>query len=135
MNAPIPPAPDGPIDSLKQPSQFPGGYGQGFSCQSEQTVDQADIPQEALQSGEGNIAFCVLIWNRFCLVWIVTLICLHVLTSVIFAVQLLGGSRPRSRSWLQLQVLRIPLRALDSLASPFTTAGLCPGAAPEIPVA
>lgn len=54
MNAPVPPATDGQVDSLKQPSQFPGGYGQGFSSQSESTVDQPDIPQETLQSGEGR---------------------------------------------------------------------------------
>lgn len=59
MNAPIPPAPEGPIDSLKQPNQFPGGYGQSFSGQSERTGDQAELPQEPLQSGEGKIAFCV----------------------------------------------------------------------------
>lgn len=52
MNAPVPPATDGQVDSLKQPSQFPGGYGQGFSSQSESTVNQPDIPQETLQSGE-----------------------------------------------------------------------------------
>uniref|UniRef100_H3CVH1 Cell cycle associated protein 1a n=1 Tax=Tetraodon nigroviridis TaxID=99883 RepID=H3CVH1_TETNG len=54
MSAPIPPAPDGPIDALKQPSQFPGGYGQGFGSQPERTVDQADIPQETLQSVVGG---------------------------------------------------------------------------------
>lgn len=53
LNAPVPPATDGQADPLKQPSQFPGGYGQGFSNQSENTVDQPDIPQETLQSGEG----------------------------------------------------------------------------------
>lgn len=52
MSAPVPPATDGQVDSLKQPSQFPGGYGQGFSSQSESTVDQPDIPQDTLQSGE-----------------------------------------------------------------------------------
>lgn len=52
MNAPVPPVTDGQADPLKQPSQFPGGYGQGFSSQSESTVDQPDIPQETLQSGE-----------------------------------------------------------------------------------
>lgn len=51
MNAPVPPATDGQVDSLKQPGQFPGGYGQGFSSQSESTVDQPDIPQDTLQSG------------------------------------------------------------------------------------
>uniref|UniRef100_A0AAQ5X7R6 Cell cycle associated protein 1a n=1 Tax=Amphiprion ocellaris TaxID=80972 RepID=A0AAQ5X7R6_AMPOC len=52
LNAPVPP--DGQADPLKQQSQFPGGYGQGFSSQSENTVDQPDIPQERLQSGEGK---------------------------------------------------------------------------------
>uniref|UniRef100_A0A674PG05 Cell cycle associated protein 1a n=1 Tax=Takifugu rubripes TaxID=31033 RepID=A0A674PG05_TAKRU len=52
--APVPPASDGPVDSLKQPSQFPGGYGQGFGSQAERTVDQADIPQETLQSVVGG---------------------------------------------------------------------------------
>uniref|UniRef100_A0A4W6D1E7 Cell cycle associated protein 1a n=1 Tax=Lates calcarifer TaxID=8187 RepID=A0A4W6D1E7_LATCA len=52
MNAPVPPVTEGQADPLKQPSQFPGGYGQGFSSQSESTVDQPEIPQETLQSGE-----------------------------------------------------------------------------------
>ncbi|XP_056269334.1 caprin-1a isoform X1 [Pseudoliparis swirei] len=50
LNAPVPPATDGQADPLKQPSQFPGGYGQGFSSQSESTGDQPDIPQDTLQS-------------------------------------------------------------------------------------
>ncbi|KAM7406069.1 hypothetical protein PAMP_000473 [Pampus punctatissimus] len=50
LNAPVPSATDGQADPLKPPSQFPGGYGQGFSSQSENTVDQPDIPQETLQS-------------------------------------------------------------------------------------
>ncbi|XP_041791696.1 caprin-1a isoform X2 [Chelmon rostratus] len=54
MNAPVPPATDGQADPLKQPSQFPGGYGQGFSSQSESVVDQPDIPQETLQSVVGG---------------------------------------------------------------------------------
>uniref|UniRef100_A0A7N6A6L4 Cell cycle associated protein 1a n=1 Tax=Anabas testudineus TaxID=64144 RepID=A0A7N6A6L4_ANATE len=53
LNAPVPPATDGQADTLKQHSQFPGGYGQGYTSQSESTVDQPDIPQETLQSGEG----------------------------------------------------------------------------------
>lgn len=53
MNAPVPPTTDGQADPLKQPSQFPGGYGQGFSSQPENTVDQPDIPQERLQSVVG----------------------------------------------------------------------------------
>lgn len=51
MNAPVPPTTDGQADPLKQPSQFPGGYGQGFSSQPENVVDQPDIPQERLQTG------------------------------------------------------------------------------------
>uniref|UniRef100_G3PSL9 Cell cycle associated protein 1a n=1 Tax=Gasterosteus aculeatus aculeatus TaxID=481459 RepID=G3PSL9_GASAC len=54
LNAPVPPATDGQADPLKQPGQFPGGYGQGFSSQSESTVDQPDIPQETLQSVVGG---------------------------------------------------------------------------------
>ncbi|KAG7453827.1 hypothetical protein JOB18_018752 [Solea senegalensis] len=50
LSAPVPSATEGQADPLKQSSQFPGGYGQGFSSQSESTVDQADIPQETLQS-------------------------------------------------------------------------------------
>ncbi|XP_008279578.1 caprin-1-like isoform X2 [Stegastes partitus] len=54
LNAPVPPATDGQADPLKQPSQFPGGYGQGFSSQAENTVEQPDIPQERLQSVVGG---------------------------------------------------------------------------------
>ncbi|XP_054468098.1 caprin-1a [Anoplopoma fimbria] len=54
LNAPVPPATDGQADPLKPPSQFPGGYVQGFSSQSESTVDQPDIPQETLQSVVGG---------------------------------------------------------------------------------
>ncbi|XP_056228711.1 caprin-1a [Seriola aureovittata] len=54
MNAPVPPATEGQADPLKQPSQFPGGYAQGFSSQSENTVDQPDIAQETLQSVVGG---------------------------------------------------------------------------------
>ncbi|XP_058486305.1 caprin-1a isoform X2 [Solea solea] len=50
LSAPVPSATEGQADPLKQSSQFPGGYGQGFSSQSESTVEQADIPQETLQS-------------------------------------------------------------------------------------
>lgn len=53
MNAPVPPATDGQADTLKQHSQFTGGYGQGYTSQSESPVDQPDIPQETLQAGEG----------------------------------------------------------------------------------
>uniref|UniRef100_A0A672JH21 Cell cycle associated protein 1a n=1 Tax=Salarias fasciatus TaxID=181472 RepID=A0A672JH21_SALFA len=51
LNAPVPPSADSQPDPLKQPSQFPGGYGQGFSSQAESSVDQPDIPQERLPSG------------------------------------------------------------------------------------
>ncbi|XP_075877926.1 caprin-1a isoform X2 [Nelusetta ayraudi] len=54
MNAPVPPTADGQIDSLKQPSQFPGGYGSGFSGQAESSVDQPDITQDTLQSVVGG---------------------------------------------------------------------------------
>uniref|UniRef100_A0A7N6ANZ4 Cell cycle associated protein 1a n=1 Tax=Anabas testudineus TaxID=64144 RepID=A0A7N6ANZ4_ANATE len=54
LNAPVPPATDGQADTLKQHSQFPGGYGQGYTSQSESTVDQPDIPQETLQSVVGG---------------------------------------------------------------------------------
>uniref|UniRef100_A0A673CRB2 Caprin-1-like n=1 Tax=Sphaeramia orbicularis TaxID=375764 RepID=A0A673CRB2_9TELE len=59
MNAPVPPTGDSQADPLKQASQFPGGYTQGFSSQSDNTVDQSDIPQETLQSGEGNVTHTV----------------------------------------------------------------------------
>lgn len=52
MNAPVPPPTDGQPDSLKQSSQFPGGYSQGFNSQSENSVEQPEIPQERLPSGE-----------------------------------------------------------------------------------
>nr|XP_033483796.1 caprin-1a isoform X2 [Epinephelus lanceolatus] len=54
LNAPVPPTTDGQADPLKQPGQFPGGYGQGFSSQSESPVNQPDIPQETLQSVVGG---------------------------------------------------------------------------------
>lgn len=54
MNAPVPPTGDSQADPLKQASQFPGGYTQGFSSQSDNTVDQSDIPQETLQSVVGG---------------------------------------------------------------------------------
>ncbi|KAL3065524.1 hypothetical protein OYC64_015652 [Pagothenia borchgrevinki] len=54
LNAPIPPATEGQAEPLKQPGQFPGGYGQGFSIQSESAVVQPDIPQETLQSVVGG---------------------------------------------------------------------------------
>ncbi|XP_021165251.2 caprin-1a isoform X6 [Fundulus heteroclitus] len=51
MNAPVPPPTDGQTDALKQSGQFPGGYGPGFTSQSESTVEQPEMPQERLQSG------------------------------------------------------------------------------------
>ncbi|XP_034073470.1 caprin-1a isoform X2 [Gymnodraco acuticeps] len=54
LNAPIPPATEGQAEPLKQPGQFPGGYGQGFNVQSESAVVQPDIPQETLQSVVGG---------------------------------------------------------------------------------
>ncbi|KAG7247419.1 hypothetical protein CRUP_005150, partial [Coryphaenoides rupestris] len=53
MNAPVPSAGEGQPEPLKQPAQFPSGYAQGFSSPAELTVEQADMPQEALQSGNG----------------------------------------------------------------------------------
>ncbi|XP_061598671.1 caprin-1a isoform X2 [Cololabis saira] len=54
MNAPVPPPTDGHAEPLKQPSQFPSSYGQAFTSQSENTVEQPDIPQERLQSVVGG---------------------------------------------------------------------------------
>ncbi|XP_047219107.1 caprin-1a isoform X3 [Girardinichthys multiradiatus] len=54
MNAPVPPPTDGQAEALKQSSQFPGGYGQGFNNQSENTVEQPEMPQERLQSVVGG---------------------------------------------------------------------------------
>lgn len=45
------------------------------------------------------------------------------------------GSSPKTRSCLQQEAMRTPLQALDSRDSPFTTAGLCPGVVPGMPVA
>lgn len=56
MNAPVPPAADGQIDALKQPGQFPSGYGSGFSSQAEGSAEQPDISQDSLQSGESRAA-------------------------------------------------------------------------------
>ncbi|XP_077375160.1 caprin-1-like isoform X2 [Festucalex cinctus] len=50
MSAPAPPAGQA---APRKPTQFPGGYGQSFSGQSEPAVDQPDIPQETLQSVAG----------------------------------------------------------------------------------
>ncbi|XP_021165250.2 caprin-1a isoform X5 [Fundulus heteroclitus] len=54
MNAPVPPPTDGQTDALKQSGQFPGGYGPGFTSQSESTVEQPEMPQERLQSVVGG---------------------------------------------------------------------------------
>ncbi|KAK0133634.1 Caprin-1 [Merluccius polli] len=54
MNAPVPSASDGQAEPLKQPAQFPSGYVQGFSSPAEHTGDQADVPQDALQSVVGG---------------------------------------------------------------------------------
>ncbi|CAL8352020.1 unnamed protein product [Merluccius merluccius] len=54
MNAPVPSASDGQAEPLKQPAQFPSGYAQGFSSPAEHTGDQADVPQDALQSVVGG---------------------------------------------------------------------------------
>lgn len=54
MNAPVPPPTDVQADALKQSGQFPGGYGQGFNSQSENTVEQPEMPQERLQSVVGG---------------------------------------------------------------------------------
>lgn len=58
MSAPVPPTSESPVDPLKQTGQFPGGYTQAFSSQPENKVDQSEIPQETLQSGE-EIAWIV----------------------------------------------------------------------------
>uniref|UniRef100_A0A8C5AJM4 Cell cycle associated protein 1a n=1 Tax=Gadus morhua TaxID=8049 RepID=A0A8C5AJM4_GADMO len=54
MNAPVPTASDGSVEPLKQPTQFPSGYAQGFSSPAEHTGEQADVPQDALQSVVGG---------------------------------------------------------------------------------
>uniref|UniRef100_A0A3Q2R0M4 Cell cycle associated protein 1a n=1 Tax=Fundulus heteroclitus TaxID=8078 RepID=A0A3Q2R0M4_FUNHE len=54
MNAPVPPPTDGQTDALKQSGQFPGGYGPGFTSQSESAVEQPEMPQERLQSVVGG---------------------------------------------------------------------------------
>lgn len=70
LNAPVPPATDGQADPLKQPSQFPGGYGPGFSSQSESAVEQPDIPQETLQSGEvRTLAGCISLYQAAYIEW------------------------------------------------------------------
>uniref|UniRef100_A0A8C9RWN7 Cell cycle associated protein 1 n=1 Tax=Scleropages formosus TaxID=113540 RepID=A0A8C9RWN7_SCLFO len=52
LNAPVPPASE--TESLKQPSQYPSGYSQGFSGQAQHATEQPDMPQEQLQSVVGT---------------------------------------------------------------------------------
>lgn len=54
MSTPVPPARESPVESLKQASQFPGGYTPGFSSQQENKVDQPEISQQTLQSVVGG---------------------------------------------------------------------------------
>lgn len=56
LNAPVPPTNE--ADSLKQ-NQFPGGYGQGFSSQAEHSLEEPDIQQDTLQSGERGTGVAV----------------------------------------------------------------------------
>ncbi|KAK7913303.1 hypothetical protein WMY93_013514 [Mugilogobius chulae] len=53
MSASVPPARESPVEALKQASQFPGGYTQGFS-QQENKLDQSEISQQALQAVVGG---------------------------------------------------------------------------------
>ncbi|KAL4622825.1 caprin-1 [Arapaima gigas] len=52
LNAPVPPASE--TESLKQPSQYPSSYSQGFSGQAQHATEQSDMPQEQLQSVVGT---------------------------------------------------------------------------------
>lgn len=54
LNAPVPPTNE--ADGLKQ---FPSGYGQGFSSQAEHSVEEPDIQQDTLQSGEKGTGVAV----------------------------------------------------------------------------
>uniref|UniRef100_A0A1A8DAS7 Cell cycle associated protein 1 n=1 Tax=Nothobranchius kadleci TaxID=1051664 RepID=A0A1A8DAS7_NOTKA len=54
LNAPVPPPSDGQAEPLQQSSQFPGGFAQGFNSQSEDAVEQLEMPQERLQSVVGG---------------------------------------------------------------------------------
>uniref|UniRef100_A0A1A8FJZ5 Cell cycle associated protein 1 n=1 Tax=Nothobranchius korthausae TaxID=1143690 RepID=A0A1A8FJZ5_9TELE len=54
LNAPVPPPTDGQAEPLQQSSQFPGGFAQGFNSQSEDAVEQLEMPQERLQSVVGG---------------------------------------------------------------------------------
>lgn len=53
LTTPVPPARESPVEALKQASQFPGGYTQGYSSQQENKVDQPEISQQTLQSVGG----------------------------------------------------------------------------------
>lgn len=54
MSTPVPPARESPVEALKQASQFPGGYTQGFSNQQESKVEQPEISQQTIQSVVGG---------------------------------------------------------------------------------
>lgn len=54
MSTPVPPARESPVEALKQASQFPGGYTQGFSNQQENKVEQPEISQQTIQSVVGG---------------------------------------------------------------------------------
>lgn len=132
MNAPVPPASDDQVDSLKQPNQFPGGYGQGFSSQLESTVDQPDIPQETLQSGKDGALGGRLSYIKYSTV-LASCYSLYIM-SPFFSIQLLVGSLRKSRSCLQQETLRTLLQATDSLDSPSSIVGQSPEVDPGIPV-
>ncbi|KAL4613486.1 caprin-1-like isoform X1 [Arapaima gigas] len=51
MNTPVPPGNEG--EPLKQPSQFPSSYNQGFSSQTPRPAEQSELQQEQLQSVVG----------------------------------------------------------------------------------
>ncbi|MGH0124859.1 UNVERIFIED_CONTAM: hypothetical protein FKN15_017149 [Acipenser sinensis] len=52
MNAPVPPAIE--AEALKQPSQYPNSYSQGFNSQTPHQVEQPELQQEQLQSVVGS---------------------------------------------------------------------------------
>ncbi|MGH0114494.1 UNVERIFIED_CONTAM: hypothetical protein FKN15_019634 [Acipenser sinensis] len=52
MNAPVPPAIE--AEALKQPSQYPSSYSQGFNSQTPHQVEQPELQQEQLQSVVGS---------------------------------------------------------------------------------
>ncbi|XP_076842118.1 caprin-1b [Brachyhypopomus gauderio] len=51
LNAPVPPANE--ADALKPSSQYPGGYSQPFSSQTQHPVEQTDLQSEQLQTVVG----------------------------------------------------------------------------------